>query len=48
MNDDFSCDYCMNGGTAMADLLDVPNLSMKHLRTVVTLARFGSFIAAAS
>jgi len=32
----------------MADLLDVPNLSMKHLRTVVTLARFGSFIAAAS
>jgi LysR family transcriptional regulator, carnitine catabolism transcriptional activator len=32
----------------MADLQDVPNLSMKHLRTVVTLARFGSFIAAAS
>jgi LysR family carnitine catabolism transcriptional activator len=32
----------------MADLQDVPNLSMKHLRTVVTLARFGSFVAAAS
>jgi LysR family transcriptional regulator, carnitine catabolism transcriptional activator len=32
----------------MADLQDVPNLSMKHLRTIVTLARFGSFIAAAS
>jgi LysR family transcriptional regulator, carnitine catabolism transcriptional activator len=32
----------------MADLQHVPNLSMKHLRTVVTLARFGSFIAAAS
>jgi LysR family carnitine catabolism transcriptional activator len=32
----------------MAGLQDVPNLSMKHLRTVVTLARFGSFIAAAS
>jgi LysR family carnitine catabolism transcriptional activator len=32
----------------MTDLQDVPNLSMKHLRTVVTLARFGSFIAAAS
>jgi DNA-binding transcriptional LysR family regulator len=32
----------------MADLQDVPNLSMKHLRTVVALARFGSFIAAAS
>lgn len=32
----------------MADLHDVPNLSTKHLRTVVTLARFGSFIAAAS
>jgi LysR family transcriptional regulator, carnitine catabolism transcriptional activator len=32
----------------MADLLDVPDLSMKHLRTLVTLARFGSFIAAAS
>ena len=32
----------------MADLQGVPNLSMKHLRAVVTLARFGSFIAAAS
>src|SRR5215472_4721698 len=32
----------------MADLQDVPNLSLKHLRTVVALARFGSFIAAAS
>ncbi len=32
----------------MADLQDVPNLSMKHLRAVVTLARFGSFVAAAS
>lgn len=33
----------------MADLLQaVPNLSMKHLRAVVTLARFGSFVAAAS
>ncbi len=32
----------------MADLQDVPDLSMKHLRTVVALARFGSFIAAAS
>jgi len=32
----------------MADLQDVPNLSMKHLSTVVTLARFGSFIATAS
>src|SRR5262245_46401346 len=31
----------------MADLQDVPNLSIKHLRTVVALARFGSFIAAA-
>jgi LysR family carnitine catabolism transcriptional activator len=29
-------------------LQDVPNLSVKHLQTVVTLARFGSFIAAAS
>ena len=28
--------------------LDVPNLSVKHLRAVVALARFGSFIAAAS
>jgi LysR family transcriptional regulator, carnitine catabolism transcriptional activator len=33
---------------SVADLQDVPDLSMKHLRTVVTLARFGSFIAAAS
>src|SRR6516165_2367277 len=33
---------------AMADLQGVPNLSMKHLRAVVTLASFGSFIAAAS
>jgi len=33
---------------AMTDLQGVPNLSMKHLRAVVTLARFGSFIAAAS
>jgi LysR family carnitine catabolism transcriptional activator len=32
----------------MADPHGVPNLSMKHLRAVVTLARFGSFIAAAS
>jgi LysR family transcriptional regulator, carnitine catabolism transcriptional activator len=32
----------------MADLQDIPNLSMKHFRTVVTLARFGSFVAAAS
>lgn len=32
----------------MADPQGVPNLSMKHLRAVVTLARFGSFIAAAS
>ena len=32
----------------MADLQDAPNLSIKHLRTVVALARFGSFIAAAS
>jgi LysR family carnitine catabolism transcriptional activator len=32
----------------MPDLKDAPNLSMKHLRAVVTLARFGSFIAAAS
>jgi DNA-binding transcriptional LysR family regulator len=32
----------------MADLQGVPNLSMKHLRAVVTLARFGSFIATAS
>jgi LysR family carnitine catabolism transcriptional activator len=32
----------------VADLQDVPYLSMKHLRTVVTLARFGSFVAAAS
>ena len=32
----------------MTDLQGVPNLSMKHLRAVVTLARFGSFIAAAS
>jgi LysR family carnitine catabolism transcriptional activator len=30
------------------DLTDAPNLSMKHLRAVVALARFGSFIAAAS
>jgi len=28
--------------------LDAPNLSAKHLRAVVALARFGSFIAAAS
>jgi LysR family carnitine catabolism transcriptional activator len=28
--------------------LDAPNLSTKHLRAVVALARFGSFIAAAS
>jgi LysR family transcriptional regulator, carnitine catabolism transcriptional activator len=27
---------------------DVPNLSVKHLQTVVTLARFGSFMATAS
>jgi LysR family carnitine catabolism transcriptional activator len=32
----------------MADLQGIPDLSMKHLRAVVTLARFGSFIAAAS
>ena len=32
----------------VAVLQDVPNLSVKHLQTVVTLARFGSFIAAAS
>ncbi len=31
----------------MSDL-DVPNLSIKHLRAIVALARFGSFIAAAS
>jgi len=30
------------------NLQDVPNLSMKHLRAVVALARFGSFVAAAS
>ena len=34
--------------SAVADLHDVPNLSTKHLRTVVTLARFGSFIATAA
>lgn len=28
--------------------LDVPNLSIKHLRAIVALARFGSFVAAAS
>ena len=28
--------------------LDVPNLSTKHLKAIVALARFGSFIAAAS
>ncbi len=28
--------------------LDVPNLSVKHLRAVVALGRFGSFVAAAS
>jgi hypothetical protein len=28
--------------------LDPPNLSVKHLRAIVALARFGSFIAAAS
>jgi Bacterial regulatory helix-turn-helix protein, lysR family len=32
----------------LPDLQDVPNLSMKHLRAIVTLARFGSFVAAAS
>ena len=32
----------------MLDLKDAPNLSMKHLRAVVALARYGSFIAAAS
>jgi LysR family carnitine catabolism transcriptional activator len=32
----------------MSDLKDAPNLSMKHLRAVVALARFGNFIAAAS
>ena len=35
-------------GSAVANLQDVPNLSMKHLRAVVALARFGSFVAAAS
>src|SRR5215472_16200700 len=35
-------------GLPMTNLHEVPNLSMKHLRAVVTLARFGSFIAAAS
>jgi LysR family transcriptional regulator, carnitine catabolism transcriptional activator len=29
-------------------MLDVPDLSAKHLRAVVTLARFGSFVAAAA
>jgi LysR family carnitine catabolism transcriptional activator len=48
MDNDFSCRYCIDGELDMADLQDVPNLSMKHLRTVVTLARFGSFIAAAA
>lgn len=32
----------------MAALLDLPDLSVKHLRAIVALARFGSFIAAAS
>lgn len=32
----------------MAGLQDVPNLSAKHLRAMVVLARFSSFIAAAS
>jgi len=32
----------------VANLEDIPNLSAKHLRAVVALARFGSFIAAAS
>ncbi len=35
-------------GSVVANLQDVPNLSMKHLRAVVALARFGSFVAAAS
>jgi LysR family carnitine catabolism transcriptional activator len=33
---------------AITDLQEVPDLSMKHFRAVVTLARFGSFTAAAS
>lgn len=32
----------------MTDLQNAPNLSMKHLRAIVALARFGSFTAAAS
>ncbi len=32
----------------MTDLQRVPDLSMRHLRAVVALARFGSFVAAAS
>ncbi|MDP2298657.1 MAG: LysR family transcriptional regulator [Pseudolabrys sp.] len=32
----------------MAHLDDVPNLTPKHLRAVVALARYGSFVAAAS
>ncbi|MBN8957510.1 MAG: LysR family transcriptional regulator [Rhizobiales bacterium] len=32
----------------MSSLADVPNLSAKHLRAMAVLARFGSFIAAAS
>lgn len=32
----------------MASIQEVPDLSVKHLRAIVTLARFGSFIAAAS
>jgi len=32
----------------MVSLDDVPNLSPKHLRAVVALARYGSFVAAAS
>jgi LysR family transcriptional regulator, carnitine catabolism transcriptional activator len=36
------------GPPAMPDRKDAPNLSMKHMRAVVALARFGSFVAAAS
>ncbi|MGH6662631.1 MAG: LysR family transcriptional regulator [Rhodospirillales bacterium] len=33
---------------AMASAQEIPDLSVKHLRAVVALARFGSFVAAAS
>jgi LysR family carnitine catabolism transcriptional activator len=48
MDNENQCGFRINKIASMLDTPELPDLSVKHLRAIVALARFSSFIAAAS